>query len=71
MLSHATWTFFFTLRRPLLGFGFRQVQNAVHDVGRTDLGVEVEVAVDVRRRAHVAVTEPFLNLFHRYAVGEQ
>ena len=35
------------------------------------LGYGIEVAVDVGGRTHIAVSEPFLNLLHRYALGEQ
>ncbi len=31
----------------------------------------IEVAVDVGGGAHVAVTEPFLNLFHRHALCKE
>ena len=31
----------------------------------------IEVAVDVGGSAHVAVAEPFLDLFHGYALGKE
>ncbi len=53
---------------------FRHEIGDLHDfverVRGDDLGIVIEVRVNVRRRAHVAVTEPFLDLLHRYAVGE-
>ena len=70
MLSYEVCTFLLPLHCPSLFLHLRQVQNAIHDIGGIDLGVEIEVAVDVRRRAHVAVTEPFLDLLHRHAVGK-
>ena len=29
------------------------------------------MAVDIRRRAHIAVPQPFLNLLHRHALRQQ
>ena len=29
------------------------------------------MAVNIRRRAHIAMSEPFLDLLHRYALGEE
>ena len=31
----------------------------------------IQVRVDVRRRAEIAVSQPFLNLLHRDTVGQQ
>ena len=42
-----------------------------HGIGRGELGVVVKVRVDVRRGAEIAVPQPFLDLLHRNAVGQQ
>ena len=31
----------------------------------------IEVAIDIRRGAHIAMSEPFLDLLHRHALGEE
>ena len=56
---------------PSDGLGFRQGQNVVHDVCRRKLGLIIQVTVDVRRGADVAVTQPFLDLLHGNIVGQQ
>ena len=47
---------------PSDGFGFRQGQNIVHNVCGRKLGLIVQMAVDVRRGADVAVTQPLHDL---------
>ena len=55
---------------PSDGLGFRQGQNIVHNVCGRKLGLIVQMAVDVRRGADVAVTQPFLDLLHGNIVGQ-
>ena len=31
----------------------------------------IEVAIDIRRGTHIAMSEPFLDLLHRHALGEE
>ena len=42
----------------------RQSQDIVHYICRGDLGLVIQMTVNIRRRADVAVTKPFLNLLH-------
>ena len=49
----------------------RQSQDIVHYICRGDLGLVIQVAVNIRRRADVAVPKPFLNLLQLHAVGQQ
>ena len=56
---------------PSDGLGFRQGQDIVHDVCGHKLGLIVQMAVDIRRGADVAVTQPFLDLLHGHVVGLQ
>ena len=49
----------------------RQSQDIVHYICRGDLGLVIQVAVNIRRRADVAVPKPVLNLLQRHAVGQQ
>ena len=58
-------------RSPSDGLSFRQSQDIVHNVCRRKLGLIVQMAVDVRRGADVAVTQPFLDLLHGHVVGQQ
>ena len=46
-------------------------QTVHHGVCGRELGIVVEVGVDVCRRRKVAVTEPFLNLLHRDTIGQE
>ena len=46
-------------------------QARQHGLRRGELGVVIQVRVDIRRRAEIAVPQPFLNLLHRDAVGQQ
>ena len=48
---------------------FDLLREIVKDlVGGVDLGVVVQVGVDVAGRSDVAVTKPFLNVFQGYTV---
>ena len=49
----------------------RQSQDIVHYICRGDLGLVIQVAVNIRRRADVAVTQPLLNVLEGNAVGQQ
>ncbi len=75
---------FFLLNLPLLhmifgkksclpsdGLGFRQGQDIVHDVCGHKFGLIVQMAVDIRRGADVAVTQPLLNLLQRHIVRQK
>ena len=42
-----------------------------HGLGRGELGMVVKVRVDVRCGAEITVSQPFLDLLHRNAVGQQ
>ena len=56
---------------PSDGLGFRQGQNVVHGVCRRKFGFIIQVAVDVRRGADIAVAQPFLDLLHGHVDGKQ
>ena len=49
----------------------RQSQDIVHYICRGDLGLVIQMAVNIRRRANIAVTQPLLNLLHRYTLFQQ
>ena len=49
----------------------RQSQDIVHYICRGDLGLVIQVAVNIRRGGEVAVAQPLLNVFERHAVGQQ
>lgn len=49
----------------------RQSQDIVHYICRGDLGLVIQVGVDVRRGGKVAVSLPLLNVLERHAVGQQ
>ena len=49
----------------------RQSQDIVHYICRGDLGLVIQVAVNIRRRADVAVTQPLLNVLEGDAIGQQ
>ena len=49
----------------------RQSQDIVHYICRGDLGLVIQMAVNIRRRADVAVTQPLLNVFEGDAVAQQ
>ena len=44
----------------------RQSQDIVHYICRGDLGLVIQMAVNIRRRADVAVPQPLLNLLQRH-----
>ena len=46
----------------------RQSQDIVHYICRGDFGLVIQMAVNIRRRADVAVTQPLLNLLQRHIV---
>ena len=46
-------------------------QTGEHGFCRRNLGVEIKVYVDVGRGGKVAMTQPFLNLLHGNAIGQQ
>ena len=64
----------FALILTLFPLRFRQIigdlEHLVERVRGDDFGIIVEVRVNIRRRSDVGVPEPFLDLLHRYAVGE-
>lgn len=49
----------------------RQSQDIVHYICRGDLGLVIQMAVNIRRRADVAVAQPLLDLLQRHIVGQQ
>ena len=49
----------------------RQGQDIVHYICRGDLGLVIQMAVNIRRRADVAVTQPLLNLLQRHIVCQK
>lgn len=56
------------LHLPSLALGIRQNKNIVHYIRRSYLGFIIQMAVNIRCCADIAVTEPLLNLLHRYIV---
>ena len=55
----------------LCHFSHYSPQCFTHRRTRVCLGDGIEVAIDIRRSAHIAMSEPFLDLHHRYALGEE
>ena len=53
------------LSLPSLTFGVRKHKNIVHNVRGSDLWFVVQMTVNIRRRADITMTEPFLYLLHR------
>lgn len=49
----------------------RQSQDIVHYICRGDLGLVIQMAVNIRRRADVAVAQPLLNLLQRHIVRQK
>ena len=45
-------------------------QRRADDICGFEFALRVKVGINVARCAYIAVTEPFLYLLHRYAVGE-
>ena len=57
---------------PLLyGVRFGQCQCVCHRPGAQVLGLRIQMRVDIRRGRNIAVTQPLLNLLHRYALFQQ
>ena len=46
-------------------------QRLTHRRTRICLTHRIEMAVDIRRRAHIRVPQPFLNLLHRHTLRQQ
>ena len=49
----------------------RQSQDIVHYICRGDLGLVIQMAVNIRRRANIAVTQPLLDLLQRHIVRQK
>ena len=49
----------------------RQSQDIVHYICRGDLGLVIQMAVNIRRRADGAVTQPLLDLLQRHIVCQK
>ena len=49
----------------------RQSQEIVHYICRGDLGLVIQMAVNIRRRADIAVTQPLLDLLQRHIVRQK
>ena len=49
----------------------RQSQDIVHYICRGDLGLVIQMAVNIRRRADVAVAQPLLDLLQRHIVRQK
>ena len=49
----------------------RQGQDFVHHICRGDLGLVIQMAVNIRRRADVAVAQPLLDLLQRHIVRQK
>ena len=49
----------------------RQSKPCLHRLCRGDLGLVIQVGVDVRRGSKVTVSQPLLNVLEGYAVGQQ
>ena len=49
----------------------RQNQDIVHYICRGDLGLVIQMTVNIRRRADVAVTQPLLNVLEGNAVFQR
>ena len=49
----------------------RQSQDIVHYICRGDLGLVIQMAVNIRRRADIAVTQPLLDLLQRHIVRQK
>ena len=52
-------------------FIYRLSQRFTHRRAGVRFGDGIEVAVDIRRGAHIAMSEPFLDLLHGHALGEE
>ena len=49
----------------------RQSQDIVHYICRGDLGLVIQMAVNIRRRADIAVAQPLLDLLQRHIVRQK
>ena len=49
----------------------RQSQDIVHYICRDNLGLVIQMTVNIRRRADVAVAQPLLNLLQRHIVCQK
>ena len=49
----------------------RQSQDIVHYICRGNLGLVIQMAVNIRRRANIAVTQPLLDLLQRHIVRQK
>ena len=49
----------------------RQGQDIVHHICRGDLGLVIQMAVNIRRRANIAVTQPLLDLLQRHIIRQK
>ena len=49
----------------------RQSQDIVHYICRGDLGLVIQMTVNIRRRADVAVAQPLLDLLQRHIVRQK
>ena len=49
----------------------RQSQDIVHYICRGDLGLVIQMTVNIRRRANIAVTQPLLDLLQRHIVRQK
>ncbi len=56
------------LRLPAGAFTVRKNKNIVHNIRGSDLRFVVQMTVNIRRRADITMTEPFLYLLHRNIV---
>ena len=62
------WLFFIPGSNPP---GGGKAQTAQHGVRRAAFALRIQMHVDVRRRAEIAVPQPLLNLLERDAVRQQ
>ena len=49
----------------------RQSQDIVHYICRGDLGLVIQMAVNIRRRVNIAVAQPLLDLLQRHIVRQK
>ena len=49
----------------------RQSKPCLHRLCRGDLGLVIQMAVNIRRRANIAVTQPLLDLLQRHIVCQK
>ena len=57
---------------PLLyGLRFGQCQRVCHRPGTQVLGLRIQMCIDIGCGGNIAVTQPLLNLLHRYALFQQ